>query len=56
MKDLTIYRSDFRNSQDHPHESFFEGILSQLGIDEKKWDKIEEVTITDIMTDDIEYG
>ena len=54
MKDLTIYRSDFRNSQDSPHESLFECILKDLGIPEEKWDDIDEVIIKGIMSDDIE--
>lgn len=55
MKDLTIHRYDFRKSQDHPNESLFETILDQLGIPKEDWDSIDEVTIKDIMSDDIEY-
>lgn len=55
MKDLTIHRSDFRKSQDYPNESLFETILTQLGIPEEDWDDIDEVTVKDIMSDDIEY-
>ena len=54
MKELTLNRSDFKCSQDHPYESFFEWVLSQLGISEDKWDEIDEVTIKDIMADSIE--
>lgn len=43
---LTIYRNDFKNSQDYPNESFFESvILSQLGFDEKDMESINEVTV-----------
>lgn len=56
MITLIIYRHDFRDSQDYPHESLFEGVLRALRIPDDKWDKIEEITITDIMTDSIETG
>ena len=53
MIKLTIYRSDFRNSQDFPNESLFEGILTDLKIPEEKWDSIDEITIKDILPEDI---
>ena len=53
MKELTLTRSDFKRSQDYPHESFFNWVLMQLGIDEDKHADIDEVTIQDIMSDSI---
>ena len=55
MMNLTIYRSDFRDSMDEPHESLFEGILTDLKIPEENWDSIDEVTIKDILPEDIEF-
>ncbi len=55
MKNLTIYRGDFRKSQDYPNESLFEGILADLKIPGEKWDSIDEVTISMIDDDNIEY-
>lgn len=56
MIKLTIYRGDFRNSQDSPNESLFEGILTDLKIPEEKWDSINEVTISMIDDDNIEIN
>ena len=54
MKELTLIRSDFKYSQDYPNESFFDWALSQLGIPKEKRGDIGEVTIKDIMADNIE--
>lgn len=43
MKYFTLYRKDFKIDGDG--NSFFEGCLYATGIDESKWDKIEEVEI-----------
>lgn len=56
MRDLEIYRRDFRDSEDGSHTSLFEWILRQLGIPEKKWDDIDEVKIKDIVVDDVEIS
>lgn len=54
MKSLTLYRRDFKDSQDYPHDSFFDYVLKQLGIDENDIDDIDEVTIKNIDTSTIE--
>ena len=47
MKEITLYRRDFKTlNQSHVFgESFFDGILRELGIDDPDRD-IEELTIT----------
>jgi len=42
---VTLFRMDFRKSQDHPHESLFEGVLSELRIPEERWDDIDSVEL-----------
>jgi len=45
MASITIYQSDFRKSQDYPHESLFECILRDLKIPEKEWNDIESIEV-----------
>ena len=46
MKYITLVRSDFKNSQDYPNESFFEGILLNLGFAQEQSESIDEIELT----------
>lgn len=45
MATITLYESDFRKSQDYPHESLFECILRDLKIPEEEWSDIESIEV-----------
>lgn len=43
MKEITLYRKDFRDVQDDSGDSFFDDLLDNLGI--PRDDEIEEVNL-----------
>ena len=45
IKTITIHRSDFKDSQDHPHESLFESVLAVLGVKTELHPEVSEVDI-----------
>ena len=50
---VSISRSDFRKSQDYPHESLFECVLIDLRIPKEQWDDIDIVEL-DVVDFEIE--
>ena len=45
MKQITLYRNDFKVKAESKYNILFEQILNDLGIPQNKWDDVDEIEL-----------